>query len=289
MSAIGPAAFPPPPPGFPAAPGGQPGAAMPPGYLDVSRTAQTPFWRLVGVELRKAVDTVASFWLVMSVAILVVIVDGFVLLATLIQSLSVSFDDFSAVAAGVTSLILPVLGIMLVTSEWSQRTAMVTFALEPRRIRVVWAKLVVGLLLTVIAVLFALVVGLGCTLICEIFNGENTSWNLQLDAMLGFLLSQMLAMLGGFALATLLLNTPAAIVLFFVYRYMVPLVLFVVAGLWRAFEDISPYLNFVEAQGPLAELSMNGEEFAQLLVSGAIWLVLPLVLGIARILRAEVK
>ena len=31
--------------------------------------------------------------------------------------------------------LLPVLGIMLVTSEWSQRTAMVTFALEPSRSR----------------------------------------------------------------------------------------------------------------------------------------------------------
>ncbi len=37
-------------------------------------------------------------------------------------------------------VLLPVLGIMLVTSEWGQRTAMVTFALEPRRRRVVWAK-----------------------------------------------------------------------------------------------------------------------------------------------------
>ena len=41
-------------------------------------------------------------------------------------------------------ILLPVLGILLVTSEWSQRTAMVTFTLEPSRSRVIAAKFVVA-------------------------------------------------------------------------------------------------------------------------------------------------
>ncbi len=53
-----------------------------------------------------------------------------------------------------------------------------------------------------------------------------------------------------------------------------------VSGLVDAFAKISPYLNFAEAQGPLFDLTLNtGEEWAQLLVSGLIWLVLPLSLG----------
>ena len=40
------------------------------------------------------------------------------------------------------NILLPVLGIMSVTSEWSQRTAMVTFTLEPSRSRFLAAKFV---------------------------------------------------------------------------------------------------------------------------------------------------
>ncbi len=58
----------------------------------------------------------------------------------------------------------------------------------------------------------------------------------------------------GFALATLLLNTPAAIVLFFVYRWVIPIVLFTMSGAVEAFAEVSPYLNFLEAQGPLSDL-----------------------------------
>ena len=44
--------------------------------------------------------------------------------------------------AEIMSLILPVLGILLVTSEWSQRTGLTTFALVPQRERVIVAKLI---------------------------------------------------------------------------------------------------------------------------------------------------
>ena len=46
---------------------------------------------------------------------------------------------------------MPVVGILLVTSEWSQRTAMITFTLVPHRSRVLVAKLLAGLLLAPIA------------------------------------------------------------------------------------------------------------------------------------------
>ncbi len=249
-----------------------------------------PFSRLVRVELRKCVDTVASFWLVASIAILVVIVDGFVLVASLVQSLEVSFNDFTGVAAGVTSLLLPVLGIMLVTSEWSQRTAMVTFTLEPRRLRVVLAKLVVGVVLTALTVLGSIVIGILGTGLCEIVQPDQTTWDVDGSGLTGFFLTQSLAMAGGFALATLLLNTPAAIVLFFVYKWAIPVVLFVISDLVEGFAKVSAYINFLEAQDPLFDLSLDtGEEWAQLVVSGLIWLGLPLALGLWRILRAEVK
>ena len=48
------------------------------------------------------------------------------------------------------------LGILAVTSEWGQRTALVTFTLEPHRGRIVIAKLVATVVLGAVAVVVAL-------------------------------------------------------------------------------------------------------------------------------------
>ena len=47
------------------------------------------------------------------------------------------FGNFIGIAATPQGFVLPVLGILLITSEWGQRTAMVTFALEPSRTKVI--------------------------------------------------------------------------------------------------------------------------------------------------------
>ena len=97
-------------------------------------------------------------------------------------------------------------------------------------------------------------------------------------------------MLGGFAIATLLLNTPASIVLFVVYRFVLPGV-FAAAGraerlvrLGRALARLPGRAGRHLRVGPL-----RPEEWSHLLVSGFIWLALPLGIGMWRILRAEVK
>ena len=50
------------------------------------------------------------------------------------------------------AILLPVLGIMSATQEWSQRTGLTTFTLEPRRGRVVTAKVVAAALLGLIVI-----------------------------------------------------------------------------------------------------------------------------------------
>ena len=55
------------------------------------------------------------------------------LIVVLVQDEPIKLDDFVGIANFISGFLLPVLGIMLVTSEWSQRTAMVTFTLEPHR------------------------------------------------------------------------------------------------------------------------------------------------------------
>jgi ABC-2 type transport system permease protein len=256
--------------------------------LDISGTPRTPFGRLVRVELRKSYDTRAGFWLLAVIALLVLIAEVVALAVTTTQDEPMSLGDFVATAAFVTSVLLPVLGIMVVTTEWSQRTAMVTFALEPRRPLVIAAKALVGVLLTLATVVFSIALGLVCNLLYGLIEGT-FDWTFGWPDFFAFVLTQVLAMLGGFALAALLLNTPAAIVVFFVYKWVLPGLFALGAALVGWFESLAPWIDFQSAQGAIWDWSTSGEAWAQLVVSGILWLGVPLFFGINRILLAEVK
>ena len=276
----------PPPPALPA----QPAPPAPGPVLDVSGTGPIPFWRLVLVELRKSYDTRAGFWLLATIAILVSLVEAVIMITTLVNDSYVYFEDFAGTAGGIASILLPVLGIILVTSEWGQRTAMVTFAIEPRRSRVVLAKLVVGAVASIVTVAVMLLVGLVCTLVCEALQPDLTYWEMEWWLPLAFIITMTLTMTVGFSMAALLLNTPAAIVVFFLYWYALAIVLFVIADLISGFEEIAPWINFQAALDPVWSWSMEtAEEWGQLIVSAGLWIALPLGLGLWRIVHAEVK
>src|SRR3954447_25725670 len=179
----------------------------------------------------------------MVIGLLVVLTEGIVLAVTVSQDEPMSYGDFVAAAAFVTAVLLPVLGIMLVTAEWGQRTAMVTFALEPRRPLVFLAKAAVGVVLTFATIAMALVVGLVSNLLYGALQG-GSDWTFGWDGFFGFLITQVFAMLGGFALATLLLNTAAAIVVFFVYRWVLPGLIALGSALMAWFDRIAPWIDF---------------------------------------------
>lgn len=256
--------------------------------LDLSGTAPTPVHLLVRVELRKSYNTRAGFWLLAVIGLIVLAAEIIVLAVVTTQDESISWGDFIGVAAFLTSFLLPVLGIMVLTTEWSQRTAMVTFALEPRRPLVILAKALVGVILTLATVAVAIGVGLVCNLLYGAIEGQ-ADWSFGWPDFLAFLITQVLAMLGGFALAALFLNTPAAIVVFFVYKWVLPGIFELGAQLVGWFGDIRPWVDFQTAQETIWDWSGSGEDWAHLVVSAIVWLGLPLGFGIRRVLRAEVK
>ena len=93
-----------------------------------------------------------------------------------------------------------------------------------------------------------------------------------------FVLLQVIGMLTGFAFAALLLNSPAAIVLYMVYSFVLPGLFGLGAALIDWFENIQPWIDFNDAQSAaLRRSTMTGEDWAHFAVSGFIWLVVPLV------------
>jgi hypothetical protein len=61
------------------------------------------------------------------------------------------------------------------------------------------------------------------------------------------------------------------------------------AALMNWFETLQPWIDFNTDQNSLIDATISGKDWVHLLVSGLIWLALPLAIGVWRIRRAEVK
>lgn len=97
--------------------------------IDLSATPPIPLSRLVRVELRKLANTRSGKWLLITIGVITLFVIGIFYLTA--KPSERTFFNFMAATNGPQGLLLPVLGILLITSEWSQRTALVSFTLMP--------------------------------------------------------------------------------------------------------------------------------------------------------------
>jgi len=263
-------------------------AAAPRG-IDLSQTPAVPLSRLVRVEYRKALDTRAGRWFVFAILALVLAV--VVIYAFAAPDGEKDFDTFLGIAGAVLGYFLPILIILLVTSEASQRTGLVTFTLEPRRSRVVVAKFLAGFALAVTVMVLAAVIAVVGTVLGMV-AGASPQWGVDANLLFnGFVLANVIGVLIGFAIAMLLMNTPAAIVGYFAYSLILPIAVGILGQLSSGFDKIAPWIEFNTAQQPLfsGDYTPTGQEWAQIATSGIIWLVIPLVLGIQRLLRIEFK
>jgi ABC-type transport system involved in multi-copper enzyme maturation permease subunit len=274
--------------------------AMPPVALDVSQTPRTPFFRLVGVEGRKMLDTRGGFWLLVSTGILISLVMLVILLIVGLNDTPIEFTAsiLSQIFSFPVSLLVPVFGVLIVTSEWSQRTGMVTFALESNRLKVVLAKLVAVSGLAVATIAFAVALGSLTNVLVAGMDGYDPVWNLSAVEIFWVIVVQVCFFAMGFALGTLLLNTPGAVAVYYVVALMLPLILW--PALFAIFEwarDILPWVEVNTASAPLLTgTNVIGEDvdvelvnYLQFATSASLWVLLPLALGVWRLLRAEVK
>jgi ABC-2 type transport system permease protein len=257
--------------------------------IDVQSTAPVPMSRLAAVEFRKALDTRAGRWFAVSILGLCLVV--LTIYAFAAPDTDKDYGDFLSIAGGVLGYFLPVLIILLVTSEQSQRNGLVTFTLEPRRSRVVVAKFIAGIALAAGVMVLAAVVAVVGTLLGAA-SGATPEWSVEGTLLFnGFVLANLIGVFVGFAIAMLLMNTPGAIVGYFAYSLILPIAVGILAALSEGFDKIAPWIEFNTAQEPLftGNYQPTGEEWAQIAVSGTIWLIIPLVLGIQRLLRIEFK
>ncbi|MDP9849568.1 hypothetical protein [Streptosporangium lutulentum] len=239
-----------------------------------------PFRRLLAVEARKLFDTRNGkiIFAIMIVLTLASVIGRGVAsgphLHTLIGTAGIGFGT-----------LLPVLGILTVTGEWSHRTALTTFALEPRRLRVPAAKCLSLLITTVAACLFAILVAIPVTAVVSGVQDVPATWEVEPLALLGWIATGVLVVAEGLALGMLLLNAPAAIVILLV----TPVVWSAVSGLGATGKALAGWLDLNTTANPLMAGDMTGGDAARLAVSAIVWIVVPMTAGAVRVIRKEVN
>ena len=167
-------------------------------------TSPVPLTRLTLVELRKLGDTRAGMWLLILIGLATVGTSALMLGWAPDEELN--FADFFAFGLVPSAVLLPVLGILSVTSEWSQRTALTTFALVPVRSRVLVAKMLAATALAVLGVVATAVVSALATLLVPIATEHGSSWELAGEHLGQVLLVQIAYVLVGLAFGMVLLE-----------------------------------------------------------------------------------
>jgi ABC-2 type transport system permease protein len=249
----------------------------------ISGRSGVPFGRLLKTELRKLVDTRAGMWLLIAVIATTPLVVAITLFTVAPKDLT--YDKLLDFTQTPQKILLPVLGILAITSEWSQRTGLVTFTLAPNRGRVLLAKVTATLLLGLVAIAVSFAAAaLGNVLGVALRHG-NGSWAFGAVDFRDITLVQLTGLIQGLAFGMLLLISAAAIVLY----YVLPNLSSLLFGSVSSLKNVAPWVDLNKAQSPLYTHQMDGTAWVHLLVAVLIWIVMPLTFGLARVLRSEVR
>jgi len=255
----------------------------------VRRTARPiPTTRLVKVELRKMFTTRSGFWMLVSIGVLSVIATGAVIIFA--PDSDVTYENFFAAIGLPMSVILPMIAILAVTNEWSQRSGLTTFTLVPSRGRVIGAKAIATVLVGLGSTVLGFTVGALGNLAGSALAGVDTVWDVSLVHASQLLLGNLVGMAIGFTLGVVLRNSAGAIVGYFVVSLVLPGILELLALVREWFLDLQPWIDWNYTQVELFEGATNtAEEWAMLASTTMIWVVVPLVVGLLFLRRSEVK
>src|SRR5665647_402361 len=215
-----------------------------------------PLSRIVTTEMRKMLDTRSGFWLMASIGILSLLATAAVILFAPDKELT--YNSFVTAIDIPMTLVLPMIAISCVG------VAVVTIPLA----------FGIGALGNVVGTAIA---------------GVDPVWDLTVTNLLTIVLANVLSLLIGFMLGVVIRSSAGALVAYFVYQFLLPTLALPLATSQNWFRDLQPWVDFDHAQGALFDGALTAQQWAQLGVTGMIWLAIPLTVGLGFVTRAEVK
>lgn len=236
------------------------------------------FSTLLRVELGKATDTRAARWLLGLTGAATVLI----MLAPILvpKHIDQNYSEYMGFATAPLAILLPIVAILTLTSEWTQRTVLTTFTQEPRRLRILRAKLGVSV---VLALAGALVCGAvtAASLAIAAATGRHVDVDVAGAAVAGLLLFALLSVLNGAAFGAVVQNTAGAIVLSLVASTIVGLI-----------GEAVPVVQHWFDTGTTFQWALDGHfagHGANIAVSALVWVAVPLAAGMWRTAHREVK
>ena len=251
--------------------------------IDLEPTRQTAvppqrFTTQLRVETRKLLDTRGGL------AVLGVIIATCVFALIWLLSHSkypVTFHRYSTGAANIVAFLIPVVTLMAMTAEWTQRTALSTFTMSPRRGRVLTAKFLAGLAVSTVVLGTVLLFAAGATVLGGLIHGHAT-WEPMGSDIRTYFIIMFLEVVMAAAFAAIAGQTAVALVAYFIFP-----------SAWAAFADnvLGGTARWFDIFAAYDRLSSPHpfDHMGQTLTAVACWIMVPAVLGIRRSLRREIK
>jgi ABC-2 type transport system permease protein len=246
-----------------------------------------PLARIATTELRKMFDTRSGFWLLASIGILALLATAAVILFASDDQLT--YATFTSAVNIPVTVILPVIAILSVTCEWSQRTGLTTFTLVPHRGRVIAAKAMASVGVAVVTVPLAFGISALGNLVGTGIAGIEPVWDLTVLNLVTIVLANVLSVLFGFMLGVVIRNSVGALVAYFVYQFLLPTLSLILAASHHWFRDLQPWVDFDYAQSALFNGAVTTQQWTHLAFTGTVWLVIPMTIGLTLVRNAEVK
>jgi ABC-2 type transport system permease protein len=256
------------------------------GCPTIARAQGIPLGRIITTELRKMFNTRSGSWLLVSLGILALLATAAVLL--LAPDDQLTYATLTSAVNIPMTVILPGIAILSVTEEWSQRSGLTTFTLVPRRGQVWGAKAIASVGVAVVTVPLAFGIGALGNLVGTGLAGIDPVWDLTALDLTAVVLANVLSLLFGFMLGVLTRNSVAALVVYVVYQFLLPTLSLILAASQPWFRDLQPWVDFDHAQGALFNGALTSDQWAQLAFTGTIWLIIPMIIGLRRVMRADV-
>jgi ABC-2 type transport system permease protein len=248
--------------------------------------AHIPLSRVVRVELRKMFNTRSGFWLNASIGITGLVAT----IATIAfaPDKDLTYYTFAKAIGFPITVILPMVALLSITSEWSQRSGLTTFTYVSNRGRVVWAKTLSSITVAVASMLFAFAVGAVGNLVGSSIAGTSTVWDLSVGHALTIVLGNLTCLLTGTMLGMLLRSSAGGLVTYFVISLLVPTMSGLLATSQDWYQKVQPWVDLNFAQASLFEGMHTGAQWAHIASTVVIWIVLPGILGLRLVMRSEV-
>ena len=173
----------------------------------------------------------------------------------------------------------PLIGVLIMTGDWSSRESVTLFLLEPRRGVVFASKVVATIALSAVTVVAVILLSGGVAAVAAVA--------LRLPLIVGdapsaigpLLVVCFVGAISGSALASVTMSTPLAVAAVIIQTAVVDPVLSLAPVSWGAYLAPSSVANYLEGT----------TELGPAITALALWIVLPLSIGLWRTCRKEVR